>query len=467
VISQTTRLLLFTILILSVNSILFSSSLFAEGFRVIDHGAAATGQGAAFSAQADDPSALHYNPAGMTQLQGIQFSAGTLLIGGSIEFKSASGGKVDGDLGGSIANPPPSTLFLTAHLPALGLKDLPNWTVGVGVTSPFALKVDYPDNSDIAPVLTSAALPLIDIKPTVAYKLNDYIAIGGGLDIYTFTSFLGEGHAELQQNAAPGNPFGIPAGTGLEANGKDTALGFNASVLWTPLRNAVGKPILNLGFVYRNGANLDLDGDFLANGAKVSDASTTIELPDVYTWAIAGWPIRNAQYEWKIEVDVEYADWTDFKDIDLQLSNFKNPNIPSGFRQTISQPRNYGDSWLLMVGTEFKLLSPPALPKWDVSFRTGYLRSETPVPSRDFDPSNPDADFNAFSAGVGFLCHAPAKFLGVLPCDSLGAKAMGFDLAYQVLLYQTRGISNNRQPLLNGEWDTTLHVGALSFRVNF
>ena len=465
--SQTTRLLLFTLLILSVSSLLFSSSLFAEGFRVIDHGAAATGQGAAFSAQADDPSALHYNPAGMTQLQGIQFSAGTLLIGGSIEFNSASGGKVDGDLGGSIANPPPSTLFLTAHLPALGLKDLPNWTVGVGVTSPFALKVDYPDNSDIAPVLTSAALPLIDIKPTVAYKLNDYIAIGGGLDIYTFASFLGEGHAELQQNAAPGNPFGLPAGTGLEANGKDTALGFNASVLWTPLRNSVGKPILNLGFVYRNGANLDLDGDFLANGAKVSDASTTIELPDVYTWAIAGWPIRNTQHEWKIEVDVEYADWTDFKDIDLQLSNFKNPNIPSGFRQTISQPRNYGDSWILMVGTEFKVLSPPVLPKWDVSFRTGYLRSETPVPSRDFDPSNPDADFNAFSAGVGFLCHAPAKFFGVLPCDSLGAKAMGFDLAYQVLLYQTRGISNNRQPLLNGEWDTTLHVGALSFRVNF
>jgi len=447
-------------------------SILAEGFRVLDHGAAATGQGAAFSAQADNPSAVHYNPAGMTQLKGIQFSAGTLLIGGSIEFKSASGGKVDGDLGGSIANPPPSTLFLTAHLPALGLKDLPNWTVGVGVTSPFALKVDYPDNSDIAPVLTSAALPLIDIKPTVAYKLNDYIAIGGGLDIYTFASFLGEGHAELQQNAAPGNTFGIPAGTGLEANGKDTALGFNASVLWTPLRNAVGKPILNLGFVYRNGANLNLDGDFLANGAKVADASTTIELPDVYTWAIAGWPIRNAQHEWKIEVDVEYADWTDLKDIDLQLSNFKNPNIPSGFRQTIPQPRNYGDAWIFMVGTEFKVLSPPALPKWDVSLRAGYLRSETPVPSRDFDPSNPDADFNAFSAGVGFMCHAPAKFLGVLPCDSLGAKAMGLDLAYQILLYQTRGISNNRQlvngvPVLNGEWDTTLHVGALSFRVNF
>jgi long-chain fatty acid transport protein len=321
--------------------------------------------------------------------------------------------------------------------------------VGIGVTSPFALKVEYPDDSLIAPISTQAALPLIDIKPTLAYKLNKYISIGGGLDIYTFASFLGEGQAELKQSPAPG--------FNLEANGTDTALGFNASVLWTPLRNAAEKPILNLGFVYRNGANLDLNGEFLANGAKVANASTTIELPDVYTWAIAGWPIRNAQHEWKIEVDVEYADWTDFKDLDLKLSN----------GAVIPAPRNYGDAWIFMVGTEFKLLSPPALPKWDVSFRTGYLRSETPVPSRDFDPSNPDADFNAFSAGVGFMCHAPAKFLGVLPCDSLGAKAMGLDLAYQILLYQTRGISNNRQPLLNGEWDTTLHVGALSFRVNF
>ncbi len=427
----------------------YPETVFGEGFRILDQSASATGQGAAFSAQADDPSALHYNPAGMTQLQGIQFSTGTLLIGGNIELKSAVGPNVDGDLGGTIANPPPSTFYLTAHLPALGLSNLPNWTVGLGVTSPFALQVEYPDDSLIAPISTKASLPLIDIKPTLAYKLNDYISIGGGLDIYTFASFLGEGQAELQQSPAPG--------FNLEANGTDTALGFNVSVLWTPLRNTEEKPLLNLGFVYRNGADLDLDGEFLANGALVADASTTIELPDVYTWAVAAWPVRNAQREWKIEVDVEYADWTDFKNLDLKLSN----------GAVIPNPRNYGDAWIFMVGTEFKALSPPALPQWDVSLRAGYVRSETPVPSREFDPSNPDADYNAFSTGVGFMCHAPGKFLGILPCDSLGAKAMGLDLAYQILLYQTRDISNNRQPLLNGEWDTTLHVGALSFRVNF
>ena len=64
----------------------------------------------------------------------------------------------------------------------------------------------------------------------LAYKVKQvYSSIGGGLDIYTFTGLVGEGHAEVQQRAAPGNPFGIPAGTRLEANGKDTALGFNAS----------------------------------------------------------------------------------------------------------------------------------------------------------------------------------------------------------------------------------------------
>ncbi|MEO8327165.1 MAG: long-chain fatty acid transporter, partial [Nitrospirota bacterium] len=64
-------------------------------------------------------------------------------------------------------------------------------------------------------------------------------------------------------------------------------------------------------------------------------------------------------------------------------------------------------------------------------------------------------------------CHAPGKFLGILPCDIFGAKAIGIDLAYQALLYDERNVQNNQQPLLNGKWDTTLHVGALSLRMNF
>ena len=63
----------------------------AGAFRIFDHSASATGQGGAFTAQADDPSAVYFNPAGMTQLSGIQTSAGTLLLGGSTRFTSPSG----------------------------------------------------------------------------------------------------------------------------------------------------------------------------------------------------------------------------------------------------------------------------------------------------------------------------------------------------------------------------------------
>ena len=48
-----------------------TSLVHGEAFRNLHQGTAAAGQGDAFAAQADDPSAIFYNPAGMTQLRGI------------------------------------------------------------------------------------------------------------------------------------------------------------------------------------------------------------------------------------------------------------------------------------------------------------------------------------------------------------------------------------------------------------
>ena len=68
-------------------------------------GAAAAGMGNAFTAQADDPSAIHYNPAGMTQLQGVQTMFGTLLAGGTTNFTGPTGATARGDRNGSVAWP--------------------------------------------------------------------------------------------------------------------------------------------------------------------------------------------------------------------------------------------------------------------------------------------------------------------------------------------------------------------------
>ncbi len=455
--TQQSQRFLFSLLISFLVLHAFPQSVLADGFRVLDQSAAATGQGAAVSAQADDAAAVHYNPAGLTQLRGIHLSTGTLIIGGHTTFKSDSGATVRGDLGKGFANPPPSTFFLTADLPSLGLPQLPNWRVGFGMNSPFALEANYPDNSAISPVATSAALPLLNFKPTLAYKVNTYVSIGAGLDIYTFSSLVGEGHAEVRQTAATGNAFGIPAGTSIEVNGKDTALGFNASLLWTPLRNSEDKPLVNLGFVYRHGVDLNLKGDFIVGGTKLATAKSTLELPNVYTWAIAGWPIRNSEREWKVEIDVEFADWSDFGNLNVQLSN----------GATIPQRRNRDDAWIIMIGTEYTEISPDFLPDWDISLRGGYVRSGTPVPERTVEPSNPDSVFNAFSVGLGFHCRGKGNFLGFIPCTAFGTKSLGLDLAYQAVLYQARGVNNNQQPILNGEWDTIFKVGAISLNAEF
>jgi long-chain fatty acid transport protein len=75
------------------------------------------------------------------------------------------------------------------------------------------------------------------------------LAIGVNADIYTFASFLGQGHAEQRQVGT-----GALAGASLEFNGNGTGAGAAFSLLYTPLRNSDGKPIASIGLVYRTQA---------------------------------------------------------------------------------------------------------------------------------------------------------------------------------------------------------------------
>jgi long-chain fatty acid transport protein len=433
----------------------------ADGFRIIDNGTAAAGQAAAFAAQADDPSAIYYNPAGLTQLPGLQVYAGVSLISSSTTFTNPLGQTARGGSDG-VANPPPVSGYVTYSLKDVAPGPLGDLSLGVGVTSPFGLLINYPNTGPLATVTTYAALPLLDIKPTVAYRLGSYLSIGAGLDIYTFSDLIGEGQAEQKRRAGPEFlPLGIPLGATLEFNGTDTAVGFNLSALITPWRTD-GKPRLNVGLVYRSPVTLDLKGDFLVNGARLAGAQTQLKLPWVFTGAVAAWPLRDAEREWKIEVDVDYSDWSSFENLDIKLSN--------GI--TVPFPQDWHATYTVMVGTEYKWLAVPDLPGWEIAARAGYFHSATPVPTRTFTPAIPDADLNAFSLGLGLLCRAPARLLGLLPCGSERGqwwtpKALGIDFAYQLALSDPRQISNNVDPRVNGQWNTTTHFGSVALRLNF
>ena len=61
------------------------------------------------------------------------------------------------------------------------------------MNSPFGLVIQWPKDVPFSSVTTFAQLPLVDIKPTLAYKVNNYLSMGVGMDIYTFIGFLGGG----------------------------------------------------------------------------------------------------------------------------------------------------------------------------------------------------------------------------------------------------------------------------------
>ena len=448
-----------------IAALLAPSFVQAAGFRIYDQSASAAGQSDAFTAQADDASAIYYNPAGMTQLRRVQFSAGSSFVGGSTNYTSPTGQTARGDFSGSVAWPPPSNFYLTGNLKDLGISALGDVTVGLGVTSPFGTIYRYPENGPFATGATFTDLPLLDIKPTVAYKMNEMLSFGLGMDIYTFASFLGEGHAELQlrSSGAPGLP---PAGTPLELNGKDTSLGFNASLMYTPFRNGDGKPLVNVGLVYRSQVTLHLEGEFLAAGGVVSKSSTTLVLPQVYTGGIALWPVRSRDREWKLELDVDYTGWKSLRNIDIHLAN----------GSTIPYPLNWRSTYTIMIGTEYKLLNPTMLPDWEVAVRGGYWNSQTPVPDAGFNPTVPDADNHAISIGLGLLCKDKGKLLGLFDCGTgtswYSPKAIGLDLSYKAILYEDRTVTGSMHPLsapgiFDGRYQTTFHIGGVNLRVNF
>jgi len=420
--------------------------------RIQGQGAAASAMSNAFAAQADDPSALHYNPAGMTQLHGVQIMAGGLFSGGTTNFTSSSGVNATGDRNGSLAWPPPMHTYIVTNLKDLGITALGNLSAGIGLTVPFGSLTRWPNDGPFRTATTFNALPLLDIKPTLAYKATENLSLGLGADIYTFSGLAGEGHVEKQS---------IPsAGVKTELFGKDTAAGFNASLLYTALRNADGKPLANIGIVYRSQATLHLSGALLANGAKVSDASATLVLPQIITGAIAIWPVRTSEREWKLEMDVDYVGWKSVRNLDVTLGN----------GTTIAQPQNWRSTYAVMLGTEYKWLVLESLPNWEVALRGGYTNQQNQMPDLTYDPGIPSADVNIVGGGVGFLCKEHGMFLGLMRCGDFGVgslkpKAIGVDLSFQTSLYEDRTVSGNRNPTVDGTYRTTLYNGGVSIRM--
>jgi len=78
-----------------VLSIVYPQVAPALGFRIPNQDAEATAKGNAFMATADNPSAIYYNPAGITQIQSPEAQFGLHVISVNSHFDAAAGGSSD------------------------------------------------------------------------------------------------------------------------------------------------------------------------------------------------------------------------------------------------------------------------------------------------------------------------------------------------------------------------------------
>ena len=76
-----------------------ASNALASGYSVYEQGAEAMAGAGAFTARADNASALFFNPAGLTQLEGIWMDLGvTSIFRNGSEFRSESSGEQFGQV---------------------------------------------------------------------------------------------------------------------------------------------------------------------------------------------------------------------------------------------------------------------------------------------------------------------------------------------------------------------------------
>lgn len=434
------------------------STIYADGFRNPFQSGAANAQGNAFLAQADDASAVYYNPAGIARLRGIQSIVGVEFLNIDTNFENSAGTTTENDLGGPFGLPPPAQAFVTVTPRDLGAEFFRGLSFGMGLQNMYGFSSKYPDNGPFNTAVIEAKLPLLDIKPTIAYQFTDWLSFGGGVDIFTFFSPL-FGKAK-QEFMSPGLP-NAAVGSRVIIDGTGTTVGGNVGVLFTPVRTESGEPKLNIGFVWRSQADLPLNGDLIVDGVKTADSASGVHFPDSYSAGIAAWPVRNINQEWKLEIDVDYVRWSTNTQTEFRFSD----------GVTITSPQSWSNSATIGIGTEYKWLSLSKLPAWDLSLRGGYNFSMTPVPDVNFTPAFSDSDVHTLSIGLGLTCHPGGKFLGFAKCGtqerSSAWRNMGLDLAYQLILFEPRTVSGNPNPTVDGKYNTINQAITLSNRIGF
>ncbi len=149
------------LLALLAATLVWPHHVFGVGSRIPNQDPEAIARGNAFVATADNPSAMYYNPAGITQLEGQNIQAGSLFyLKVDADYESPAGQRTENK----------RDIIAVPHLDyTISLKDLP-LSFGLGVYSPFGLEMEWPDDAPFRNAGLKASLTYITLNPVIAWR---------------------------------------------------------------------------------------------------------------------------------------------------------------------------------------------------------------------------------------------------------------------------------------------------------
>ncbi len=339
-------------------------------------------------AQADEPAAISYNPAGIVNLPGLQVQSNAAFIS-LFTFHEKDGNSTRSS--GTISIVP--TAYATVNPGKLLWNRV---AFGIGSDSPFGLAPKYDSNNPIAHYTGwKTWLKMFTIKPVAAIKLTDWLSVGGGpmyYRVFDFGTILAYPNRLLQSpfGPIPGPPIlpFFPDGQ-LRLNFAGNSWGWQMGVLLKPHKKH------QFGFYFRSPVKVNLKGLVKVENATVGGNFETgghakLNLPLNMTWGYAFKPNDRST----IEVDFGFTRWATFRRLYINADPV-NAADDAILKAIGPIDTDYRNSFALHLGGNHKVTK-------NLTLRGGGVFFWTPVPKNHFRPSVPDANSLAFSIGASY-----------------------------------------------------------------
>ena len=243
--------------------------------------------------------------------------------------------------------------------------------------------------------ITKIDLQTVVVNPTIAFKVNEILSVGAGIDwMY--------GKAKLAKTPVIPIP-GTPNLYNLDLEGDGDAWGYNFGILLKPSAN------LRIGANYRSPFTLEIkDGDveirninstvgFIPPGgftaAQVfggtsfdTKGSATIKMPATFALGAA-----YTMGKLTVEADADWTFWHSFRSLPIDIRDNVGALLPD-----TDAPKNWKDV-VALCGSGRSTGSPIRS-----RFGRGSSTTRSPVPADTMGPELPDADRLNYMVGAGY-----------------------------------------------------------------